>query len=89
MSGKSTEGQIAVVTGANRGMGFEVCRQLGKLGFRVVLTARDVGKAKEAAGRLRDEGLDVLGWRHDVDDPASAVELAVFVEAEYGAVHVL
>jgi NAD(P)-dependent dehydrogenase (short-subunit alcohol dehydrogenase family) len=89
MAAKNTLGQIAVVTGANRGMGFEVCRQLGKLGFRVVLTARDSEKADEAASRLRAEGLDVVGRRHDVNEPQSAVDLAAFVEAEYGAVHVL
>ncbi len=89
MSSKDTRGQIAVVTGANRGMGFEACRQLGKLGFRVVLTSRDSKKAKDAASKLRDEGLDVVAHTHDVNDPQSAKDLASFVESEYGEVHVL
>jgi NAD(P)-dependent dehydrogenase (short-subunit alcohol dehydrogenase family) len=89
MSSKDTEGKIAVVTGANRGMGFEACRQLGKLGFRVVLTSRDAKKAEEAASTLRDEGLDVVAHAHDVNDPQSAEDLAGFVASKYGEIHVL
>ena len=89
MSSKDTKGKIAVVTGANRGMGFEACRQLGKLGFRVVLTSRDANKTNGAASKLRDEGLQVVGHVHDVNDPQSAKDLASFVESEYGEVHVL
>ncbi len=89
MSSKDTKGKIAVVTGANRGMGFEACRQLGKLGLRVVLTSRDANKANGAASKLRDEGLQVVEHAHDVNDPQSAKDLASFVESEYGEVHVL
>jgi NAD(P)-dependent dehydrogenase (short-subunit alcohol dehydrogenase family) len=89
MGSKDAKRKIAVVTGANRGMGFEACRQLGKLGFRVVLTARDPEKGEEAARALRDEGLEVVAHTHDVNDPQSAENLASFVESEYGEVHVL
>jgi NAD(P)-dependent dehydrogenase (short-subunit alcohol dehydrogenase family) len=51
--------RTALVTGANRGIGLEVCRQLGRLGLRVVLTARDRDAGRTAAERLRGEGLDV------------------------------
>ena len=51
--------KLAVVTGANRGMGFETCRQLGRLGYRVILTARDLSAGKEAANVLKGEGLEV------------------------------
>lgn len=43
------EGRIAVVTGGNRGIGFEICRQLATRGLRVVLTAREEDKARQAA----------------------------------------
>ena len=48
-----SETRVALVTGANRGIGLEVCRQLAQRGLRVVLTARDGGKARKAAAALR------------------------------------
>jgi len=61
------EQRIAVVTGANRGIGFEICRQLGRRGgIRVFLTARDGTKGNAAAQKLRDEGLDVEFYPLDV-----------------------
>ncbi|MBL7837140.1 MAG: SDR family NAD(P)-dependent oxidoreductase, partial [Bacteroidetes bacterium] len=41
--------KIALVTGAYKGLGFEWCKQLGKLGYKVILSARDLKKAQEAA----------------------------------------
>ena len=67
--------RIALVTGANRGIGLEVCRQLAALGHRVILTARDLSKA-EAAARKIDEAGDVVPVRLDVTDPASIRALA-------------
>ena len=59
-----TEGRrVALVTGANRGLGLETCRQLGRLGYQVILTARDERAGEEAAAGLRGEGLDVR-FRH-------------------------
>jgi NAD(P)-dependent dehydrogenase (short-subunit alcohol dehydrogenase family) len=48
-----------LVTGANRGLGLETCRQLGRLGWRVWLTAPDSGEGQRACEALRSEGLDV------------------------------
>jgi len=63
--------KVAVVTGANRGIGFETCRQLAKHGMKVVLTARDEGKGRAAAERLRSEELDIDFLPLDVSDDAS------------------
>jgi NAD(P)-dependent dehydrogenase (short-subunit alcohol dehydrogenase family) len=63
--------RTALVTGGNRGIGFEACRQLARTGLRVVLTARDSVKGEEAAQVLRDEGLEVLLERLDVTDGGS------------------
>ncbi len=50
---------VALVTGANRGIGFEVCRQLGQRGLRVLVSARDIAEGARATATLREEGLDV------------------------------
>jgi len=66
---------IALVTGANRGIGLEVCRQLAARGLRVMLTARDLSKAQEAARAVQSAG-DIVPVRLDVTDPASIRALA-------------
>jgi NAD(P)-dependent dehydrogenase (short-subunit alcohol dehydrogenase family) len=62
---------IALVTGANRGIGLEVCRLLGKRGFAVILTARDAAKGQAAAGELRRNGLDARFLPLDITDESS------------------
>ena len=81
-------GQIALVTGANRGIGFEVCRQLASAGFIVLLTARDAGKAKAAADNLRSAGR-VEPLALDVDDANSIANAAAEVAKQYGRLDVL
>lgn len=63
------EKQIALVTGANRGIGLEVCRQLAQRGYTVILGARDQAKGEAAAQSLK--GLDVRACQLDVTDTAS------------------
>ena len=65
----------ALVTGANRGIGFEVARQLAELGMRIVLTARDPELGEEAAVRLGYEG-QVRVEQLDVSDSDSVVVCA-------------
>src|SRR5271165_6119148 len=62
---------IALVTGANRGIGFEVCRQLSESGMRVLLAARDPAKGEAAARALAREGLAVEAVSLDVTEAAS------------------
>jgi len=80
---------LAVITGASRGLGFETCRQLGRRGYRVLLTARDHAKGKAAAAALRDEGLDVGFFPLDVTDTDSVRALAGHLEREGGRLDVL
>ncbi|ONI89194.1 short-chain dehydrogenase [Saccharothrix sp. ALI-22-I] len=75
---------VAVVTGGNRGIGREVCRQLAARGHVVVLTARDAAKAKSAAERL---GVD--HHQLDVTDDASVAVLAEYLSERYGRLDVL
>jgi NAD(P)-dependent dehydrogenase (short-subunit alcohol dehydrogenase family) len=81
--------KVALVTGANKGIGLEISRQLGRRGFAVVLAARDEKKVNEAAARLRGEGLDAQAVVLDVTDPASAAAAARWLEDRYGRLDVL
>jgi len=63
--------RTALVTGGNRGIGFEACRQLAGAGLRIVLTARDPGRGEDAATALKNEGLDVVFEPLDVADGES------------------
>lgn len=63
--------RIAVVTGANRGIGLETVRQLAVSGWRVILTSRDEEKGYQAAADLRDHGLAVDALQLDVTDRTS------------------
>ena len=60
--------RVALVTGANRGIGLETVKQLAQQGMHVLLGARDQAKGSEAARKLKSEGLDVEFIQLDVDD---------------------
>jgi len=81
---------LALVTGANRGIGLEVARQLGRDGMRVLLGARDARKGEAAAATLAGEGLDITPVKLDVADPHAAVRVVPeAIEAAGGALDVL
>ena len=81
--------RVALVTGANRGIGFEICRQLGASGYTVVLTARDADKGARAVRTLRREGIEAHSRMLDVTQPDSAREAAGFVAGELGRLDAL
>lgn len=81
--------RIALVTGGNRGIGYAACEGLGKLGFQVLLTSRDLDKGENAAAALRKKGYQVNAHQLDVVDPASIEALRQTVEARYGRLDVL
>ncbi|MBD1913461.1 MULTISPECIES: SDR family oxidoreductase [unclassified Leptolyngbya] len=81
--------QIAIVTGANRGIGLEVVRQLAQKGITVILGARDLQKGEAAAIPLISAGLPVFPRQLDVTDPESMTRLAAQVEQEYGHLDIL
>jgi len=81
--------RVAIVTGANRGIGFEISRQLAQRGLMVVLTARSVDKGRAAAGRLLQEGLEVDFHTLDVTKQSAVDALAGHVAGHYGRLDVL
>ncbi|WP_409181583.1 SDR family oxidoreductase [Amycolatopsis sp. VS8301801F10] len=83
------ENTIALVTGANRGIGFEIVRQLAERGVRVVLSGRDEAAVETAAAGLRDTGLAVEGLRLDVTDSKSIEAAAAELETRHGRLDVL
>lgn len=78
---------VAVVTGGNRGIGLEICKQLASNGVTVVLTARDEKRGAEAVSTL---GLsNVVFHQLEVSDPSSAVRLADFIKEKFGKLDIL
>ncbi|HSO07891.1 MAG TPA: SDR family oxidoreductase [Pelomicrobium sp.] len=81
--------KVAVVTGANRGIGLEIARQLAEKGVHVVMTARDRKKGEAAAQELRARKLDVEFMPVDVTEPGTIAALAAALEKKFGGVDIL
>ncbi len=81
--------KIAVITGANKGIGLETARQLGKQGVTILLGARDRAKGEAAVKKLEAEGSDVHGLEIDVNDEKSIRKAAEKVEREFGRLDIL
>lgn len=84
----NSEQKWAIVTGGNRGLGLETCRQLAQKGFRVVLTARNRTEAEAAAAKLVSAGT-VQAAQLDVTDDDSVRAFAEQVPAAFGPLHAL
>ncbi|KAJ4728908.1 (+)-neomenthol dehydrogenase [Melia azedarach] len=80
---------LAVVTGANRGIGFEIARQLAAHGLTVILTSRDTSVGLEAAKVLQEGGLNVDVHQLDVLDSTSIQEFCDWVVEKYGGIDIL
>ncbi|KAF8702812.1 hypothetical protein HU200_032644 [Digitaria exilis] len=84
------ESTIAVVTGGNKGIGLEVCRQLASAGITVVLTARDETRGAAAVEKIREAGLsDIIFHQLEITDAPSIARLAEFLKARFGKLDIL
>ncbi|KAK4780123.1 hypothetical protein SAY87_016229 [Trapa incisa] len=89
-SRQSAQQRYAVITGANKGIGFETSKQLASKGVMVVLTARDEKRGLEATSKLHDMGFpNVVFHQLDVLDPTSAKSLALFLKEKFGRLDIL
>jgi NAD(P)-dependent dehydrogenase (short-subunit alcohol dehydrogenase family) len=84
-----TSAPIVVVTGANRGIGFEISRRLATRGAQVVLTARKPGPGKAAVRKLAAQNLTVQFHPLDVTSRKSIVALREFLKRTYGRINAL
>ena len=85
----ASQERIALVSGANRGLGLETSRQLALQGIRVILTSRDTAKGEAALQILQAEGLPVEYQPLDVTDPQGVQRLADTIAARHGQLHIL
>ena len=81
--------RIALVTGANKGLGLETARQLGKEGATVLMAARNKEKGLAAVQQLKGEGLNVAFVQLEVTNEADVDALVQHIEATFGKLDVL
>lgn len=81
--------KIALITGASKGIGLEVARQLGRQGITVLVAARTKTAADEAAAGLLQDGIQAVGVKLEVTNSAHIAELAQFIEKTYGRLDIL
>ena len=89
MSEQTKRQKVALVTGANKGIGRGAAEQLAALGMTVLIGARDPGRGEEAAAAVRAAGGDAHAVTLDVTDPTTVQEAAKQVEACFGHLDVL
>lgn len=80
---------VAVVTGGNRGIGFETSRQLAGHGLTVILTSRNANAGYESAKILQEGGLDVVSQQLDVLDSSSIYQFVEWLKENYGGLDIL
>ena len=82
--GHKQDKKVALITGANRGLGLETAKQLGEQGVPVVLGARKLAAAEEAAGNLKSQGIDAHGVQLDVVNEADRAAVAIYLASHFG-----
>jgi NAD(P)-dependent dehydrogenase (short-subunit alcohol dehydrogenase family) len=81
--------KVALITGANKGIGLETARQLGKLGITVLIGSRDLARGEAAAKVLTSEGIDARAIKLDVSEYADHKAVAEEIEKDFGELDIL
>ncbi|MEO6815873.1 MAG: SDR family oxidoreductase [Edaphobacter sp.] len=81
--------KVALITGANRGLGLDTARKLGQQGITVLVAARDLAKSEAAAATLKKEGIDARAIKLDVNDSADYATAAKSIEKDFGVLDIL
>lgn len=84
-----SEQKLALITGANKGLGFETARQLGRQNIKVLVGARDETRGREAAEKLRAEGFEAEFILLDVSDEKTHEAAVKYIEENYGKLDIL
>lgn len=85
----ASDTRVALVTGANKGIGLQIARQLAEVGIYVFIGARDDGRGQSAASSLASEGLTVRAIRLDLDEQASSNAAAAIIAEQHGRLDIL
>ncbi|MEH2168433.1 MAG: SDR family oxidoreductase [Nostoc sp.] len=83
------KGKVALITGANKGIGYEIARQLGSKGATVLVASRDIGRGEEAANKLRLSEIDARTIQLDVIDQKTIDSAREQIESEFGKLDIL
>jgi len=81
--------KVALITGANRGIGFETAKQLGEKGVTVVLASRNLSDAEQAAAKLKASGIDAHPIKLDVSSAEDRTATANKIEKDFGKLDIL
>ncbi|MEH2147736.1 SDR family NAD(P)-dependent oxidoreductase [Nostoc sp.] len=83
------KGKVALITGANKGIGYEIARQLGSRGATVLIASRDIRRGEEAANKLRLNQIDARSVQLDVIDQKTIDSTSEQIESEFGKLDIL
>jgi NAD(P)-dependent dehydrogenase (short-subunit alcohol dehydrogenase family) len=89
MAAQSHKGKIALITGANKGIGYELARQLGNVGVTVLVAARNAKLGNAATAKLKSDGCDAHFIELDVTKPRTIAKAAQTIRTQYGRLDIL
>jgi NAD(P)-dependent dehydrogenase (short-subunit alcohol dehydrogenase family) len=84
-----SEQKVALITGANKGIGFETARQLGHQGIKILVGARSEERGREAAAKLTGEGIDAEFLHLDLGDPKTHDSAVKYIDEKFGKLDIL